>query len=359
MTKSGKHLLLIINPGSTSTKFAVYENETPLFEKTIRHPAGEFDGCPSVLDQKDIRARYILEAMAENNVKVEDLSAIVGRGGLIRPLDSGTYEVNDRMLEDLGKGSAASHASSLGGLIAADLGRKNKIPAYVVDPVVVDEREPKAKYSGIPGVDRNSVFHALNTKAVARIVAEQIGLEYEEARLVVAHMGGGITVGAHRYGRVIDVNDGLNGEGPFTPERCGGVAVASVVDMCFSGRYSKEDMLAFCHKRGGLLAYLGTNDLRVVEKRVNDGDLEASMIYEAMAYQIGKEIGGMVAVLEGRVDAIILTGGLAYSARFTGLIKQMVDPLAQVITYPGEDEMTALASGALRVLEGRAKAAEY
>lgn len=353
------YLILVINPGSTSTKFAVYQNETPLFEHTVRHGAGEFDACDSILDQKDIRMRYMLEALAAHQIRPENLNAVVGRGGLVTPLDSGTYLINDTMVRDLTRGMAITHASSLGGLIAAEIGRQYTIPAYVVDPVVVDEMEPRAKLTGIPGIERRSVFHALNTKAIARLCSEDIGIAYEDGRFVVAHMGGGITIGAHRYGRVIDVNDALAGEGPFTPERCGAVPIEPLVEMCFSGQYTEEEVLALCHRRGGMAAYLDTNDMREVEKMIKQGDDHAALVMDSMAYQVAKEIGAMAAVLEGRVNAIILTGGLAYSMRFTGAIKQMVDQIAPVKTYPGEHEMTALAMGALRVLKGREKAAEY
>ena len=263
------------------------------------------------------------------------------------------------MVRDLSRGSAVTHPSSLGGLIAAELSRKYNIPGYVVDPVVVDEMEPRARITGIPGIERRSVFHALNTKAIARLCAENMGMAYEDGRFVVAHMGGGITVGAHRYGRVVDVNDALAGEGPFSPERCGAIPLEPVIAMCFSGQYSEEEILALCHRRGGMAAYLDTNDMREVEKMIKQGDDHAALVMDSMAYQVSKEIGAMAAVLEGRVDAVILTGGLAHSTRFTGAIKQMVDRLAPVKTYPGEHEMTALVLGALQVLKGKEQAATY
>ena len=353
------HLILVINLGSTSTKFAVYKNETPLFDHTVRHATGEFDACAGILDQKDIRMLYILETLAAHQIRPEDLSAVVSRGGLVTPLDSGTYLINGTMVRDLASGTSANHTSSLGGVIASELGRNHNIPAYVVDPVVTDEMEPRARLTGIPGIERRSVFHALNTKAIARLCAEDLGIAYEDGRFVVAHMGGGITVGAHRYGRVVDVNDALAGEGPFTPERCGAVPVEPLVEMCFSGQYTEEEVLALCHRHGGMVAYLDTNDMREVEKMIMQGDDHAALIMDSMAYQVAKEIGAMVAVLEGRVNAIILTGGLAHSMRFTGAIKQMVDQIAPVKTYPGEHEMIALVMGALRVLRGKEKAAMY
>lgn len=352
-------LILVINPGSTSTKLAVYRNETPVFEQTLRHTPDEFSNCSGILDQRALRTQYVMDALAAHHIAPKELNAVVGRGGLITPVDSGTYLINDLMIRDLMRGAAITHASSLGGIIAADLGKKHHIPAYVVDPVVVDEMEPRARFTGIPGIERRSAFHALNTKAVARLCAESMGMAYEDGRFVVAHMGGGISVGAHRYGRVIDVNDAMAGEGPFTPERCGAVPVEPVVGMCFSGQFSETDILAYCHKRGGMMAYLNTNDMREVEKMIKQGDEYAALVMDSMAYQLGKEIGSMAAVLEGRVDAIILTGGLAYSMRFTGTIKQMVDQIAPVKTFPGEHEMVAMAAGVLRVLRGREQAAVY
>jgi len=287
------------------------------------------------------------------------LDAVVGRGGMVQPLDSGTYLVNEKMKQDLGDEFASVHASALGGLIAAEIAEELGIPAYVVDPVVVDELEPHAKLTGFPGIERKSAFHALNAKAVARRCAEDLGMYYEDGRFVVAHMGGGITVGAHRYGRVIDVNDAIAGEGPFTPERCGCVPLEPVIEMCYSGKIEKQEMLSMLSKSGGLLSYLGTNDLTRVERMIRDGDEYAALVVDSMAYQVSKEIGAMVVALEGRVDAIVLTGGLAKSTRFTGSIKQRVDRIAKVFTYPGENEMSALALGALRVLQGDQNVSEY
>ena len=353
------YLILAINPGSTSTKIAVYQDEQPVFEEILRHSPEEFAGCASLLDQRALRTKLVLEVLALHQIDLKDLNAVVSRGGIIMPMDSGTYIINDHMVRDLKHGSALTHASSLGGLIASDLGRQYNIPCYVVDPVVVDEMEPRAKLSGIPGIERRSVFHALNAKAIARRCAEQMGMSYEDCRFVLAHMGGGISVGAHRYGRVIDVNNAIGGEGPFSPERCGSIPVESMVKLCFSGQASESEVLAYCYKMGGMVAYLGTNDMRVVEKMIKQGDEYAALVMESMAYQIGKAIGAMSAVLEGRVDAIVLTGGLAHSMRFTGIIKQMVGQIAPVKTFPGEFEMVALVSGALRVLRGKEQSSVY
>lgn len=351
--------ILAINPGSTSTKAAVYENETPVAQTTIRYHAEDFAGMDSILDQRTRRTDDIMKMLAEDGIDISGLDAVVGRGGLLRPIDSGTYLINDRMMEDLVGDSAAVHASALGGLIAGDLGREYGIPAYVVDPIVVDEMDPCAKLTGIPGIERRSVFHALNTKAIARRCAKKLGIEYEDGRFIIAHMGGGITVGAHRYGRVIDVNDALSGEGAFSPERCGSVPLEPLIRMCYSGKYEMEEILARLNKNGGVQAYLGTNDIIQVEQMIKQGDEYAALVLDSMAYQLSKEIGAMAAVLEGRINAIILTGGLAYSSRFTGSIKQRVDQIAPVYTFPGEDEMLALTEGALRVLRGEVRPAVY
>lgn len=351
--------ILAINPGSTSTKAAFYHNLEPVAQTTIRHSPEEFKEFSVITQQKDVRGKYLLDFLEQEGIDPKTLDTVVGRGGLVKPIDSGAYRINDKMLQDLSSGRASTHASSLGGIMAAELGKQFDIPAYVVDPVVVDEMEPMAKLSGIPGIERKSVFHALNQKAVARACAQQLGMKYEDGRFVVAHMGGGITVGAHHYGRVVDVNDGLNGEGPFSPERTGGIPLVPLIEMCYSGHYTKEQMVTMVTRGGGMQSYLGTNDLQKVERMVKMGDEFAALVMDSMAYQVSKEIGAMAAVLEGRVNAIILTGGLAYSMRFTGMIKQRVDQIAQVITHPGEDEMSALVSGVLRILTGEDKPAVY
>ncbi len=352
-------LVLAINPGSTSTKIAVFdETQRRVIEKTIYHNTAETRPHEGVLAQKDMRMQYVLDTLKENGIAPESLTAIVGRGGIIKPIDSGTYVVNEAMIRDLKSASALVHASTLGGIIAYEIAQKYGLTAYVVDPVVVDEMDPCAKLSGIPGIERRSVFHALNTKEIARRAAKKLNIEYENGRFIVAHMGGGITVGAHMYGRVVDVNDALAGEGPFTPERCGAIPVTGIIDMCFSGK-TKEEMMRFVSGGGGMSAYLGTNDLREVEQMIKTQDEFAALVMDSMAYQVAKEIGAMSAVLEGRVNAIVLTGGLAYSNRFTGAIKRRVDLIAPVLVYPGEDEMLALSSGALRVLKGEERAKEY
>lgn len=353
------HKILAINPGSTSTKAAVFDDDVCIAQKTVSHSAEQLKEYKSILEQRQMRTGCVLDMLAENSISMSELAAIVGRGGLVHPIDSGTYIVNTDMLGDLEKASALIHASALGGIIAYDLAKEHGLCAYVVDPIVVDEMEPRARLTGIPRIERRSVFHALNTKAVARKAAKFLGSDYESSRFVVAHLGGGISVGAHRYGRVIDVNDTSSGEGPYTPERCGSVPISGIIDMCFSGNYSKEDMMRFLVGSGGFIAYLGTNDMRAIEKMVRNGDEYAALVMDSMAYQVSKEIGAMVAALEGRVDAIVLTGGLSYSGRFTGAIRQSVDQIAKVLVFPGEEEMKALAGGVLRVLTGREQAKIY
>ncbi|MGI6160699.1 MAG: butyrate kinase [Christensenellales bacterium] len=355
----GAFRILTINPGSTSTKMAVYDNERLIADATIRHSREELDYYPTITAQKELRRRTIIEHMKKSGVAITSLDAIAGRGGLLKAIVGGTYQINERMLEDLNGAAASIHASALGAIIAADIAQSLNIPAYVVDPIVVDEQDQYAKLSGMPGIERVSIFHALNQKAIARRCAEQIGKPYENLRLIVAHLGGGITVGAHYYGRVVDVNDALSGEGPFTPERCGAVPAVPLIRLCFSGEYSEQELIDKITKTGGMHAYLGTNDLKAVERMIMEGDEFAALVLGSMAYQVAKEIGAMSAVLDGRVDAIALTGGMAYSNRFTGAIKGRVDAIAPVYVYPGEDEMLALVSGALRVLRGQDAVGEY
>ncbi|WP_404452958.1 butyrate kinase [Virgibacillus necropolis] len=344
--------ILVINPGSTSTKIGVFDNETCIFEKTIRHEADEVAGFNRVIDQYDFRKNVILDQLDHEGINISKLSAVCGRGGLLRPIEGGTYEVNEAMLEDLRIGFNGEHASNLGGIIANEIANGLNIPAYIVDPVVVDEFEEIARFSGVPEIPRKSIFHALNQKAVARKVAKDIGKAYDEANLIITHMGGGITVGAHKNGKVIDVNNGLHGDGPFSPERAGTVPAGDLVSLCYSGQYYRDEMMKKLVGQGGLVAYLQTSDAVEVENRIENGDKEASDTYEAMAYQIAKEIGSMSAVLNGRVDAIIMTGGLAYGKAFVEMISKRINWIADTIVYPGEDELQALTEGTLRVLRG-------
>lgn len=351
--------LLIINPGSTSTKIAIFDNEKPILETTLSHSNEELAPFKTVTDQFEFRKNTILEVLNSNGINITKLNAVVGRGGLVRPIESGTYKVNEAMLNDLKVGVMGQHASNLGGLIAYEIAHQLNIPSFIIDPVVVDEMEDIARISGMPEIERISIWHALNQKAVARRAAKDLGKPYEKLNLIIAHLGGGISVGAHKNGRVIDVNNALNGEGPFSPERTGTLPVGGLVKLCYSGEYTIAEMNKKICGKGGLVAHLGTNDGRDVEKMIAAGNKKAELIFEAMAYQVAKEIGAIATVLEGKVDAICLTGGLAYGSRLVNWIKERVEFIAPVKVYPGEDELIALAEGGLRVLRGEEQAKEY
>ncbi|MDV3426870.1 MAG: butyrate kinase [Bacillota bacterium] len=351
--------ILVINPGSTSTKIAVYIDEKAVFEKTLRHTAEEIDKYDTIFDQYSFRKKVIEETLEENKFNIKELSAVVGRGGLTKPIEGGTYEVNDRMLEDLKIGVMGEHACNLGGVLAHEIAIQANAPAYIVDPVVVDELDDIARISGMPEIERVSIFHALNQKAVARRYAKENGKNYEDLNLIVAHLGGGISVGAHRKGKVVDVNNALEGEGPFSPERSGGLPVGDLIRMCFSGKYTKEQMIKKVKGKGGFVSYLGTNDFREVLKKVEEKDKYAKLIYDALVYQIAKEIGGCAAVLKGDVDSIILTGGIAHNKTFTDDLADRVSFISKIAVYPGEDELLALAQGGLRVLKGEEAAKIY
>lgn len=352
------YLILAINLGSTSTKAAVFENTRLLAVKTIRHTAAEFSECKTVFEQKDIRVHAIQRFLEETGISIGTVDAIVARGGITKPVSSGVYEISEQMLEDL-KAFGSMHASSVGCFAARELGDAYGIPSYTVDPPSVDELAAVVRLTGFPEIKRESNFHALNQKRIARKCAEDLNKEYENCRFIVAHMGGGITVGAHLYGRVVDTNHGLNGEGPYTPERPGGIALAPIIEMCYSGKYTKEEMFAHLYGKGGMKAHLGTTDMVRIEDMAMAGDEKAEMLLESLAYQISKEICARFAILDGKADAIILTGGLAYSVSFTGRIKKRVDSLAPVRTYPGEDELAALVEGVLPVLEGKSRVSIY
>ena len=352
--------VLAINPGSTSTKIACFDGTACIMERTLRHAAADLSAFASINDQRTMRRRAVLEALDEAEIAPTSLSAVVGRGGLLHPLTGGTYQVNHQMLVDLETGVQGAHASNLGGILADEIARSGDgCFSFIVDPVVVDELADEARYSGIPGLPRTSIFHALNQKAVARRYAAEQGRSYGELSLVVAHLGGGITVGTHRHGRVVEVNDGLNGEGPFSPERSGGVAALKLVDQCFAPTADQAAIRRSIKGAGGLMGYLGTTDAREISERIRKGDQEAEAVYRAMAWQIVREIGASAAVLGSAPEAILLTGGLAYDDLLVGWITEKVAWLGPVHRYPGEDEMTALAEGALRVLEGREDALEY
>lgn len=351
--------LLIINPGSTSTKIGVYEDEREILEETLRHSSDEIGKYPTIVDQLDFRKDVILKVLEEKNFDIKTLNAVVGRGGMLKPIPGGTYEVTDALVEDLKKGVQGQHASNLGGILAKEIGNELNVPSFIVDPVVVDELEEVARISGVPELPRKSKFHALNQKAVAKRFGKESGKGYENLNLIVTHMGGGVSVGAHKQGKVVDVNNALDGDGPFSPERAGGVPVGDLVKMCFSGKYSEKEVYSKLVGKGGCVAYLNTNDFRDVLKLSEEGNKEAQLIYDAFIYQVAKEIGAMATVLEGKVDKIILTGGMAYSEKVVGDITKRVGWISEVKTYPGEDELLALAQGAIRVLDGEEKAKEY
>lgn len=353
------YFILVINPGSTTTKVSYFVDENEKFHKVITHSVEDLSRFNKSSDQDLYRMEIIVRVLRENNIDLYSIGAVVGRGGLLRPIEGGTYTVNEQMIADLKHGYLGDHPSNCGGLIAYAISKTIGCNAYIVDPVVVDEFEPLARISGMPLIKRRSLYHALNQKAIGRETATKLGKKYSEINLIVAHLGGGITVGAHKRGRVIDVNNGLDGDGPFSPERSGQVPIGDLVKAAFSGEYTHSDMKKLITGHGGMIAYLGTHDLRVVEDRVNKGDEEATLIYEAMAYQIAKEIGVCATVLKGDVEAISLTGGLAQSKQFVDLIIERVEFIAPVHVFPGEEEMRALALGALRVLRAEETAKTY
>ncbi|MBT2637632.1 butyrate kinase [Bacillus sp. ISL-39] len=343
--------ILAVNPGSTSTKLAVYENENLRFEQTIRHPDAEIMKLPELENQLPYRHNSIMEALRLQVFNPSQLDAVVGRGGMLKPMDSGTYMVDENLLNDARSGKYGNHASNLGSMIAAEIAGAHHIPAYIVDPVCVDELAEEARISGLADIERKSHVHALNIKAVSRKIAAELGKDLVETNFVVVHLGGGISVAALQNGRIIDVNNAEN-EGPFSPERAGGLPAKQLVQLCFSGRYTEKELLQRMTKQGGVYSYLGTKNLIGVERRAAEGDTEAALILKAMVHQIGKEIGAMATVMEGKLDGIILTGGIAHSDMITGLIKKKISFLGKVFVLPGEAEMEALAAGALRVMNG-------
>lgn len=350
--------ILAVNPGATSTKFAVFDNEEAILKKTIEHQENDLKRFEKVFDQYHYRLNLILTVLEEAEIPLTSLEAVVGRGGLLRPISGGTYAVNERILKDLVKAEWGEHASNLGAVIADNLAKRLGIPAFIVDPVAVDEMESEARISGMPDLPRKSMSHALNSKAVARKVAEDMGKRYNELNLVVAHLGSGISVAPHRKGRMIDVNNAQE-EGPFSTDRTGGLPARALAKLCYSGKYSEKEMLQKISGSGGMYDLLGTKDVREAEKRANEGDSQANLVLNAMAYQVAKEIGAMSAVLSGEVDRIILTGGIAYSQRIVDSIISRVKFIAPVEVVPGEEELESLAAGAIRVLRAEETAMDY
>lgn len=350
---------LIINPGSTSTKIGVFVDEELQFDKTLRHPTEEIAKYASIIDQKDFRKQIILDALKEDNCDIHSFDVIVGRGGLLKPIPGGTYTVTDELLADLKSGVQGQHASNLGGILAREIGDEIGVPSYIVDPVVVDELSDKARLSGVPELPRRSIFHALNQKAVARRFAKEHGGAYEDFNLIVIHMGGGVSVGAHDHGKIVDVNNILDGEGCFSPERAGTVPAGDLIKMCFSGKYTQKEIYKKICGAGGFNAYLHTNDARDVGRMASEGDAQAKLVQDAFYYQIAKDAGAMAAVLKGKVDQIILTGGIAYSPYTRTCLEDYLGFIAPITVYPGEDELLALAQGALRVMNGEEEAKIY
>ena len=349
--------LLIINPGSTSTKIAVYEDETPLFTESITHSAKDLEPFEHVADQFEFRKDLIVKALQAHGVQLESLTGIVARGGLLKPIRAGAYEVNDDMVWQLRYRPRHEHASNVGALIAHAISAEYRIPAFIYDGVTVNEMDPINKISGIPELSRTGLGHYLNTRAAAMRYARETGKAYQDITVIVAHLGGGISVNLHHGGRVVDfISDD---EGPFSPERAGGLPMFGVIGMCFDGKHTHDSMMKMVKRQGGLVAHLGTTDSREVEKMIAAGDEHAKLIYDAMALNVAKNIGKIAPYISGRVDAILLTGGIAYSKYFTESVRGRVEFIAPVTVYPGEDEMLSLALGGLRVLRGEEKAEVY
>ena len=350
--------ILVINPGSTSTKIGLFDDEKMLFDETLRHPAEEIAKFASIPDQQEWRKQLVMDALKKHEIDLKSINAICGRGGLVKPIHGGTYATSDALLEDCVKGVSGQHACNLGGLIAREIGDEIGVPSFIVDPPVVDELCNVARYSGHPLIARKSVFHALNQKAVAKRYAKEVGKAYEELNLIVCHMGGGVSVGAHVKGNVVDTENALDGEGPFSPERAGSLPTDAVMKLCFSGKYTEEELRKMFVGRGGLVAYAGSTDMRDLLKMA-ETDAKVAEVIDAFHYQIGKEIGAMAAAMHGQVDQIILTGGIAYGKETVQALKDMVEWIAPVTVYPGEDELLALAQAALRVLNGEEEARKY
>ncbi|WP_421920002.1 butyrate kinase [Marinifilum sp.] len=352
--------ILAINPGSTSTKIAVFQGDKSVFLKNIKHSAEELAEFNLITEQFEFRKNIIMKEMVDAEIQIDLIEAVVGRGGLVKPIESGIYEVNDRLKEDLRVGILGEHASNLGGLIADNIAQSlPKAKAYIADPVVVDEMIEVARVSGHPDFQRVSIFHALNQKAIGRAFAQSIDKKYEDINIIVAHLGGGISVGAHLKGKVVDVNNALDGEGPFSPERSGTLPTGALAKMCFSGDYTLDDIKKKIKGEGGLVAHLGTNDAYQVELKAKDGDAKAKLIQDAMSYQVAKSIGEMATVLKGEVEGILLTGGIAHNPDLVNYIKDMVSFIAPVVVYPGEDEMKALAMNGYMVLRNEIEPKEY
>ncbi len=359
--KNGKepmHRVLVINPGSTSTKVAVFDDETKIAEENITHSNLELSEYPKTSQQAPLRQKTIKDFLARNNIPESTITCVVGRGGPLRSMPAGTYKVSEAMLADLIEAKRADHPSNLGGIIADMFCKQLGVPSFIVDPVSVDEFPPYARIAGFPECERSSLGHALNIRAVSRKIAQDMGLEFEKANFVVAHMGGGISVAPVQGGRIIDYNNANEG-GPFSPERSGGLPLAKLVEFCATGKYTENDLKVMTTRKGGMYAYLGTNDVLEVLGRIKKGDLEAEIVFEAMLYQIAQEIGEMATALKGRLDAIILTGSVAHAEYVRNRLSEYVGHIAPVKAVGGQMEMEALCLGGLRVLRGLEEAKEY
>ncbi len=352
--------ILAINPGSTSTKIAVYNNNEPIFLKNIKHSNEDLRDFKTIVEQYEFRKNIILKECKDADINLDEIKTIVGRGGLVKPIQSGIYEINEDLLKDLRNSPLGEHASNLGGIIADAIAKSiDGASAYIADPVVVDELCDFARVSGHPLFERKSIFHALNQKAVARTHAKSIMQKYEDLNLIVVHLGGGISVGAHEKGKVIDVNQALDGEGPFSPERTGTLPAGDLVKLCFSGKYTHSEIKKMIKGEGGFVAYLGTNNAYDVEVNAMNGDEKSKFYFDAMAYQVSKAVGEMFPVLKCEVDAVLITGGMARSKYFVNEIIERIHKIAPVHVYPGEDEMQALALNGLMVANGEIEAKKY
>jgi len=351
--------ILVINPGSTSTKVAVYENLDLLVDETIRHSLKSLKRYDDLIDQLRMRTKVVLDFLEKNNIELMDIDGFIGRGGLMKPVKSGIYEVNDQMKKDLESNKFGIHASNLGGLLALKLAKRVNKKAYIADPVVVDEMSSVAKISGLNGISRRPLWHALNQKAVAKKYAENLGFKYEDMNLIVAHLGGGISVGLHKRGRVTDVNNALDGDGPFSPERTGGLPVAAVYELALSGQYTLDQLKKLNHGFGGLVSYLNTSDAEEVAEMISNGQVLAKRVLKAMVYQIAKEIGSLYAVTRNNLDAIIITGGLAYNQAVLQPLLEYLDHLGEIVVYPGEDELEALAFNMYQLLTNKTELKIY
>ena len=350
--------ILVINPGGTSTKIAVFSDKQEVFKKSISHTQADLDQFGRVFDQYQYRRDLVIQALAENGFKLADIQAVAGRGGLMKPIPGGTYGVNDRMIDDLRMAVNGEHASNLGALLAKTIGDEIGVPAFVVDPVCVDEFQPVARITGLSDLEKASWLHALNHKAVCRKIAKTMGGQYEDLNFIAAHLGSGISIVAHQKGQMIDGSGGRS-DGPFSPERSGGLLAYPLIELCYSGKYTREELVNKVSNTGGMYDYLGTKDMQEIEAREVAGDEQAHLIMEAFIYQVAKEIAMYGAALYGKVDRVILTGGIAHSERVTKGIRDRVSYLAPVEIVPGEMEMEALALGALRVLAGEETALIY